>query len=1445
MLQKPETTMDDLLAKALNLTVLDEDGWEINEAGGAVVGGHCAKARFCSNRPMSHPLLKTILGRVWGIADNKWGVDIKFSNNKSSFLVFSFKSAQDLNRILIKSPCGRILHLPSRSITQGNLVRLANLAGEVIEVQPADIPRIVTKDFFTFKVWCDITKPIFPGLLFPSEGRKKWLPFRYDRLPFMCFNCGFLGHDTRVCAEPPKMFDDGLGNWKPSYGPWLKVDEKRDANIYSMFDAHVPSVKKANCPVHLQEDSSSSAVKVTGLGLSDLLESTSYPWTKLDLNACLDLIGLKGVILDNKEVQANSRENMKEKVEARNINCKRSGSWREDNSNIEGSTAMDTDSGFPSLNLGKGSTGSMMNAINLVDAPISYVDRLESLSKAEGPLKRRRVTPKRNKNKWKARVAETNQSELSKEVRGLGNPWTLNTLKSHVKDYHPEMIFLSETRLNSSDQIIYERHIDALVENELGFVWRFTGFYGSPDPGGRLETGNSFTWCNGRTSNLIYEKLDRVFCNSVWMDKFKSNKVTLLKWWNSDHRPVLLEAHQGDRGGRLEENGALYSIMSMLGRLHEWNITQKNVIFARSKELKGKIDWLSKSSNVTDWLARQKLEKDLNCGEEKREMYWRQRSRALWLKHGGRNTKFFHFKASARRKKNTILGLFDDRGQWRTSENDIAAVAIIYFQNLFSKYNGGIDVKDALRGCIPCRISADENRALLEPFTSEEIKSTLFHVHPLKAPGKDGLPGLFFHKHWDLIETEFTATCLDILNHNSDCKKINETLICLIPKVKQPTKMSEFRPISLCNVVYKVVSKCLANRMKLSMNSTISENQSAFIGGRIIQDNAIIGFESLHCMRKGRFGNGSKMALKLYMSKAYDRVEWDFLEAMMDFLAYEDEWIKKIMNCVRSVSFSIILNGSIKGLFLPGRGLRQGDPLSPFLFLLCSEGLSCLIQEAERAGKIHGLRFGSLEQRLFHLFFADDSLVFLDANMDECKAIKEVLEKYENLSGQCINFEKTEMYVGCKIDISMAENIAAHLGVSLVKNHTKYLGMPSFVGRNKKQVFGNIRDKVEAKLQGWKMGLFSQARKEILIKAVIQAIPCYIMSCFRITKGILKEIESMIARFWWGSTSNKHKLHWGSWKKLCRLKEQGGISFRDLEDFNQVMLAKQGRSYLKALGGVLEMVVLFELMKMLGSQEDSLSPSDQKLCSRKDDIPWVLGIIPITLRPDWLSWSLNTHGQYSVASGYKRRNKLLFQNKAQEVHVWVRWASEQLEDYFGEVLRPRQDLAVRVKKKWQPPPPDYVTLNTDASIIQDKMGCGLSAVIREHDGNLIVAKTLFLPGILSVHLAEDAAIRLGVLLAQRWSLPKVIASADSMGVVAALKSISPPISDWGVVVREIISLQQHFLFLQFSYVPRDCNAVANALAIWSRMTHSSCLWTDFLPSCAAVNLMADKPCVAV
>ncbi|XP_060960954.1 uncharacterized protein LOC133031469 [Cannabis sativa] len=1084
---------------------------------------------------------------------------------------------------------------------------------------------------------------------------------------------------------------------------------------------------------------------------------------------------------------------------------------------------MDMEREFDSEGLRKSRPGEEVDYNNLVEIPISYDVGIERLIKEDGPLKRRKVTPRRTKIKGKAVQTENSTVQMAMNgggtlSRGISKELDLtldNNLKAaNLGDFNEIASSKEKKGGGPKPDYLMKNFRQAMSDCHLREI---------------ASKGNAFTWCNGRTSNLIFEKLDRVLCNSGWMDHFKTNKTTLLKWWNSDHRPILLEANQGAKGSlfrrksgsrfhyehawadneechkiinevwRAKENGkpidTLTHLISNCGRrLHEWNITQKNATFARSKELKGKIDWLSKSSNLMDWVARQKLEKDLNGVEEKREI----------------------------------------RTSWK----------------------------------IPCRISEADNRALLEPFTSDEIQASLFQVHPLKAPGKDGLPGLFFHKNWDLIKADFTAACLDILNHNSDCKTINETLICLIPKVKQPAKMSDFRPISLCNVVYKVVLKCLANRMKLSMNSAISENQSAFIGGRIIQDNAILSLESLHCMRKGRFGNGRKMAFKLDMSKAYDRVEWDFLEAMI---------------------------------------------------------------EAERAGKIHGLRFGSLDLRLSHLFFADDSLIFLDATMEECKAIKEVLGRYETLSGQCINFEKSEMCVGSKINTSVAETLANYLGVSLVKSHTKYLGMPSFVGRNKKQVFGIIRDKVEAKLQGWKMGLFSQAGKEILIKAVIQAITCYIMSCFRISKGILKEMESMIARFWWGSTSNKHKLHWGNWKKLCRLKEQGGMGFRDLEDFNKAMLAKQGwklitepaslmTRVLKALyfpqgnfmeatighyGSTVWRSILWGREILLkGSRwcvgngstirinEDAWLPRGMPFSLRtkallpeelskrgmslettcdwchkiEEDICHALWFCPKVLKiwklagfdtqnfihmpkaPDLLFylWGKLPKEEMLQFIGlswliWQRRNKLIFKHQAQEIHSWVRWALEKLDDYFEESKHSRQDRVVKANQKWGPPPIDCVMINTDASLIVDKLGCGLSVVIRDSARDLIVAETVFLPGIASVHLAEAAAVHLGVRLAHKWAVSKAIVAADCLSIIDSLQSGSALHSDWGMLSREILRLKHHFLSLNFTHVHRDCNAVANALAIWSRMTHSSCIWIDSLPSCAAAYLMADKP----
>lgn len=157
-------------------------------------------------------------------------------------------------------------------------------------------------------------------------------------------------------------------------------------------------------------------------------------------------------------------------------------------------------------------------------------------------------------------------------------------------------------------------------------------------------------------------------------------------------------------------------------------------------------------------------------------------------------------------------------------------------------------------------------------FTVDDICKALKDMNPTKAPGKDGLPAIFYKKFWSILKVDVVNVCLKILNENASVSCLSDTIIALIPKVVKPKKIEEFRPISLCSVIYKVILKCLANRLRHSLSSVISDFQSAYVPGRIIQDNAIIGFESLHCMKKNRFSNGSKVALKLDVAKAYD--EW-------------------------------------------------------------------------------------------------------------------------------------------------------------------------------------------------------------------------------------------------------------------------------------------------------------------------------------------------------------------------------------------------------------------------------------------------------------------------------------------------------------------------------------------------------------------------------------------
>lgn len=253
----------------------------------------------------------------------------------------------------------------------------------------------------------------------------------------------------------------------------------------------------------------------------------------------------------------------------------------------------------------------------------------------------------------------------------------------------------------------------------------------------------------------------------------------------------------------------------------------------------------------------------------------------------------------------------------------------------------------------------------------------MFQMFPSKAPGPDGFPTLFFQKYWDIINVKLVAFCLRILNGGASDQELNHTNIALIPKVKNPVSAQNFRPISLCNIAYKIIAKALTNRLKCALHDLIFEFQGAFVPGRLISDNIIVGYECIEHIMKKRQGRKGCVALKIDMSKAYDRVEWIFWSVLWS------RWVGMIMNCVSSFTFYVLINGVAKGVIQPQRGLRQRDPLSPYLFLLCAESLSSLLSNALNKNLITWCKVARSSPSLSHLFFVDDSLLFCKDSMEE------------------------------------------------------------------------------------------------------------------------------------------------------------------------------------------------------------------------------------------------------------------------------------------------------------------------------------------------------------------------------------------------------------------------------------------------------------------------------
>jgi len=386
-------------------------------------------------------------------------------------------------------------------------------------------------------------------------------------------------------------------------------------------------------------------------------------------------------------------------------------------------------------------------------------------------------------------------------------------------------------------------------------------------------------------------------------------------------------------------------------------------------------------------------------------------------------------------------------------------------------------------------------------------------------------------------------------------KFYTHTCLVMIPKVESPQYFTDLRPISLCNLTSKIISKILNSRLSPILPKIISNNQSGFIKGRAISENILLAQEIINDIKKPN--RGGNVVIKLDMTKAYDRVSWTYLCMVMRKMGFCEIWIDLIYRYISNNWYSIIVNGDRQGFFKSGKGLRQGDPLSPSLFVLSSELLSQMLNDLPRRRGYKSFYMNQNGPQVNHLSFADDTILFCNGSKQTLEMFLRTLHIYENTSGQLINKNKSCFSVAN----NAKQNFIAKIKLITCMNHQefpiKYLGCPLISGKKKTSHFNELVKNIINRIKGWHNKLLSTGGRVVLIKHVLLAIPTHLLAALQPTKGTLDNIERYLARFFWSGKEEGGKHHWIAWRTLCLPFEEGGINIRRIGDVCNAFSYKQ------------------------------------------------------------------------------------------------------------------------------------------------------------------------------------------------------------------------------------------------------------------------------------------------
>ncbi|KAL2471352.1 Uncharacterized protein Adt_39488 [Abeliophyllum distichum] len=685
-------------------------------------------------------------------------------------------------------------------------------------------------------------------------------------------------------------------------------------------------------------------------------------------------------------------------------------------------------------------------------------------------------------------------------------------------------------------------------------------------------SGSQYTWTNGR----VWKRLDRVLINPAVGSSCSSFSVRHLNRSTSDHSPLLIQwSSDDDLGPRPfrflnvwsrhhdflsfvsqkwsfpTHHTGMIALWEKIFRLKQglrwWNRHVFGDIFQRVRDAECRVDEAESVYDSDPTPAHRdtlhQAQAGLNQTLSVEEAFWKQKAGARWVCEGDHNTRYFHSMVQGRRIRSRIRSITSETGEVFDSQETIQPSAVSFFQELLSAAPQPVD--PIRPDIIPRLVSDEDNLQLNRIPTLAEVREAIFSIDPDSVAGPDGFSSHFFQECWDIISDDVFQAVLDFFAGGHFPRGFSATSIVLIPKRDNACRWSEFRPISLCTVFNKLVTKLLNSRLSNILPQIISAPQSGFISGRLIGDNILLAQELLHTLdTKVRGGNA---ILKLDMAKAYDRLDWGFLISVLEGFGFDAIWIDRIRRCISECHFSVLLNGRPCGFFPSSRGLRQGDPISPSLFILASDYFSRILTRQYQQIASMAYRHGG-DALISHLCFADDMIIFANSQKQSIRRVLYCIEHYERASGQLVNRDKSGIILPRRATIQQIHMLEHLTGFRHQQQPFTYLGVPLFKGHRKIFLYDDLTQKVRSRISGWASRLLSPGGRITLIRSVLSSLPLYLLQILKPPKAVLKKLESIFARFLWDSKDHTHRLHWKRWKELCLPTEEGGLGFRRLQD---------------------------------------------------------------------------------------------------------------------------------------------------------------------------------------------------------------------------------------------------------------------------------------------------------